>query len=159
MSDGPARLLRGVYTLFAIAAGARSAYQLATKFPEAPLAYLLSALAAALYVVAALALRADRRQLLAVVASIELAGVLAVGLLTVADPGAFPDETVWSHFGQGYGFLPLVLPVAALAWLRRNRLDSRATSDGAWKPVGVRRGRATVTGSEPDPEARTSGHR
>jgi hypothetical protein len=136
MSSGPARLLRGVYTLFAIAAGARSAYQLATKFPEAPLAYLLSALAAALYVVAALALRADRRRLLAVVASIELAGVLAVGLLTVADPGAFPDETVWSHFGQGYGFLPLVLPVAALAWLRRGsreptRLDSPPPPGGS----------------------------
>jgi hypothetical protein len=119
MRTGPARLLRGVYTLFAIAAGARSAYQLATKFSEAPLAYLLSALAAALYVVAAVALRTDRRGLLAVVASVELAGVLVVGLLTVAGPGAFPDETVWSRFGQGYGFLPLVLPVAALVWLRR----------------------------------------
>jgi hypothetical protein len=65
------------------------------------------------------ALRTDRRRLLAVVASVELAGVLAVGLLTVADLGAFPDETVWSHVGQGYGLLPRVLPVAALAWLRR----------------------------------------
>lgn len=44
-----------------------------------------------------------------------------VGLLTLADPGAFPDETVWSSFGQGYGFLPLVLPLAALAWLRASR--------------------------------------
>ena len=118
MSTGPARLLRGAYTLFAIAAGARSAYQLATKLDEAPLAYLLSALAAALYVVAALALRTGRRRLLGIVASVELAGVLAVGLLTLVDPGAFPDETVWSQFGRGYAFLPLVLPVAALAWLR-----------------------------------------
>jgi hypothetical protein len=126
MSTGPARLLRGVYTLFAIAAAARSGYQLATKLADAPLAYLLSALAAALYVVAALALRTNRRGLLAVAAGVELAGVLAVGLLTLADPGAFPDETVWSHFGQGYGFLPLVLPIAALVWLRYDRSPATA---------------------------------
>jgi hypothetical protein len=118
VSAGPPRLLGGVYVLFAIAAGARSAYQVATRFGDAPLAYTLSALAAAIYVVAALAIRMDRRSLLAGAASVELAGVLAVGALTVADPDAFPDETVWSHFGQGYGFLPVVLPVAALAWLR-----------------------------------------
>jgi hypothetical protein len=134
MSDGPARLLRGAYTLFAIAAGARSAYQLATKFSDAPLAYLLSACAAALYVVAAIALRTDRRRLLAVVASVELAGVLAVGLLTVADPGAFPDETVWSHFGQGYAFLPLVLPAAALAWLRRSSREPYAATPACGGP-------------------------
>lgn len=117
-SAGPPRLLGGAYVLFAIAAGARSGYQLATRFDEAPMAYALSALAAAVYVVAAAALRTDRRRVLAVAASVELAGVLAVGALTLADPSAFPDETVWSRFGQGYGFLPLALPVAALAWLR-----------------------------------------
>jgi hypothetical protein len=31
-----------------------------------------------------------------------------------------PDETVWSRFGAGYGYLPLALPVAALVWLRRH---------------------------------------
>jgi cytochrome bd-type quinol oxidase subunit 2 len=114
---GPPRLLAGFYVLFAIAAGARSAYQLATRFDEAPVAYALSALAAAVYVLAAVALRTDRRRLLAAAVSVELIGVLAVGTLTLADRSAFPDETVWSHYGQGYGFLPLVLPVAALAWL------------------------------------------
>ena len=121
MSAGPPRLLGAVYVLFAIAAGARSAYQLATSFDDAPLAYGLSALAAAVYVVAAVALRTGRRGLLAATACVELAGVLGVGLFTLADPGAFPDETVWSGFGQGYGFLPLVLPVAALAWLHASR--------------------------------------
>ncbi len=115
---GPPRLLAGFYVLFAIAAGARSAYQLATHFDEAPVAYTLSALAAAVYVVAAVALRTGRRGLLAAAASVELVGVLVVGTLTLVDPSAFPDETVWSHYGQGYGFLPLVLPVAALVWLR-----------------------------------------
>ena len=118
VTHGPPRLLAAVYLLFAIAAGARSAYQLSTRFDDAPLAYVLSALAAAIYVVATVALRTDRRALLAGAASTELAGVLTVGVLTLADAGDFPDETVWSHFGQGYGFLPLVLPIAALAWLR-----------------------------------------
>ena len=125
LSHGPPRLLGAAYILFAIAAGARSSYQLATRFEDAPLAYLLSALAAAVYVVAAVALRSDRRALLAGAASLELAGVLVVGTLTIADPGAFPDETVWSRFGQGYGYLPLVLPVAALAWLRLSRPAAR----------------------------------
>ena len=121
MSDGPPRLLRGAYVLFAIAAGARSIYQLATRFSDAPLAYTLSALAAVIYVVAAVALGTGRRALLAGAATIELAGVLAVGALSVADPGAFPDETVWSRFGEGYGYMPLVLPVAALVWLWSDR--------------------------------------
>ena len=125
MSAGAPRLLGGADVLFAIAAGARSAYQLATRFADAPLAYALSALAAAVYVVAAVAVRTDRRMLLSGAASLELAGVLAVGALTLADPSAFPDETVWSRFGQGYGFLPLVLPVAALAWLRVSRGATR----------------------------------
>ena len=39
--------------------------------------------------------------------------------------GAFPDKTVWSHFGSGYGFVPLVLPVLGLLWLRtQGRADS-----------------------------------
>lgn len=71
--------------------------------------------------IAAVAVRTDRRTLLAAAASLELAGVLGVGALTLADTTAFPDQTVWSRFGQDYGFLPLVLPVAALAWLRVNR--------------------------------------
>ena len=121
MSAGPPRLLAGVYVIFAIAAGARSAYQITTRFGDAPLAYSLSAVAAVVYVLAAVALRTDRRALLASAAAVELAGVLAVGALSLADTGAFPDATVWSRFGQGYGFLPLVLPVAALAWLRATR--------------------------------------
>jgi hypothetical protein len=107
-----------VYVLFAIAASARSAYQLATRFNDAPLAYTLSAVAAAVYILAAIALRTDRRSLLTAAASIELAGVLTVGTLSLVDGAAFPDETVWSHYGQGYGFVPLVLPIAALIWLR-----------------------------------------
>jgi hypothetical protein len=55
--------------------------------------------------------------------SIELVGVLAVGALSLADPGLFPDQTVWSDFGSGYGFVPLVLPVIGLVWLWRQARD------------------------------------
>lgn len=119
---GPGRLLAVVYALFALAAGARSAVQIATDFGEAPLAYVLSAIAAALYLVAALTLSRPGRPALrtgTVACAIELAGVLIVGGLSVAVPGLFPDETVWSGFGEGYGYLPLVLPVLGLAWAAR----------------------------------------
>ncbi|MGR7024514.1 hypothetical protein [Geodermatophilus sp. URMC 62] len=116
---GPGRVLVAVYALFALAAGARAAVQLSTRFSEAPVAYLLSALAAAVYVVATVALaRGGRRVALAAI-TVELVGVLVVGTLSLADRAAFPDETVWSAYGRGYGFVPLVLPVLGLLWLRR----------------------------------------
>ncbi|MPR00406.1 hypothetical protein GB931_21275 [Modestobacter sp. I12A-02628] len=110
-----------LYAVFALAAGARAAVQIALDFAEAPLAYVLSAVASVVYLVAAIGFarggRAGRRA--AVVAcSVELVGVLTVGVLSLADPAAFPDATVWSGFGQGYGFIPLALPVLGLLWLR-----------------------------------------
>jgi hypothetical protein len=117
---GPGRILVVVYGIFALSAGARAAVQIATKFDEAPLAYLLSAFAAAVYLVATVALLRGgtvwRRVALAS-CSIELIGVLTVGLLTLFDTAAFPDDTVWSDFGKGYGYVPLVLPVLGLWWL------------------------------------------
>ena len=44
--------------------------------------------------------------------------MLVVGTASFLVPDAFPDQTVWSHFGQGYGFVPLVLPVLGLLWFR-----------------------------------------
>ena len=118
---GPGRLLVGVYALFAVAAGSRSAVQIGTKFAEAPLAYVLSAVAAAVYLAAAIGLARSARAFTVACLSVELAGVLAVGTLSVVDPAAFPDETVWSTYGRGYGFIPLVLPVLGLLWLRFSR--------------------------------------
>ncbi len=120
-AEGLGRVLVALYGVFALAAGARAAVQLATRFAEAPLAYLLSAAAAAVYLAAAAGLlrggRAGRRTAL-VACVVELTGVLVVGALSLADPAAFPDETVWSGFGQGYGYVPLVLPVLGLLYLR-----------------------------------------
>lgn len=108
-----------VYATFAVAASSRALYQLATKLSEAPVAYVLSAVAAAVYVVATVALLRDHRRLALASIGFELVGVLAVGTLTLLDGGDFPDETVWSSFGAGYGYVPLVLPVLGLLWLRR----------------------------------------
>lgn len=121
---GLGRALIAVYAVFALAATARSGVQLATKAGEAPVAYALSAVAALVYVLATLGLaevgRHPRRLATAAV-GFELVGVLGVGALTVADPDLFPDATVWSAFGQGYGYLPLVLPFLGVAWLVRTR--------------------------------------
>jgi hypothetical protein len=124
-------VLVAVYATFALAAGARAAVQLATKFSEAPVAYLLSAFAAVVYIVATVGLvrggPGGRRLALAAI-SVELAGVLVVGTLSLADRAAFPDETVWSVYGQGYLFIPLVLPVLGLLLLRRTGRTSSTSA-------------------------------
>jgi hypothetical protein len=115
---GPGRLLVAVYAVFALAATSRATLQLLTRFGEAPVAYLLSALAALVYVVAAVALARDLRRLALLACGFELVGVLVVGTVSLVLPEAFPDETVWSTYGIGYGFVPLVLPVLGLLRLR-----------------------------------------
>jgi hypothetical protein len=123
-NSGAGRALVAVYGVFALAATARAGVQIALRFSEAPLAYLLSALAAVVYIVATISLargtpRARRVALVAVL--VEFVGVLTVGTLSVLDPAAFPRATVWSIYGIGYGFVPLVLPVLGLLWLARTR--------------------------------------
>lgn len=121
INSGPGRVLVGLYALFALAAGARAGVQIATGFAEAPLAYLLSAVAAVIYLVATVGfVRGGEggRRLAMACCAVELLGVLAVGVASLADPAAFPRATVWSGFGRGYGYVPLVLPVLGLLWLR-----------------------------------------
>jgi hypothetical protein len=118
---GPGRALVAVYGVFALAAGARAAVQIATRFEEAPLAYSLSAFAAVVYIVLTVALVRGNQTLALIACGIELAGVLIVGTLSVVDSVAFPHATVWSGYGSGYWFIPLVLPLLGLYWLLRRR--------------------------------------
>jgi hypothetical protein len=123
-NTGPGRLLIAVYAVFALSATARAGYQILTKFAEAPLAYLLSAFAAVVYIVATVSLaKAGRTWFKVSVAAVlvELIGVLVVGALSLFDAVNFPHETVWSLFGRGYGFIPLLLPILGLVWLYRRR--------------------------------------
>ena len=116
---GFGRVLVFVYGVFAVAATGRSTLQLATKASEAPVPYALSALAAVVYIVATYALAAGHRQVALVAVGTELVGVLVVGATSLLVPEEFPDATVWSEFGAGYGFVPLVLPLVGLWWLLR----------------------------------------
>lgn len=119
---GAGRLLVALYGLFALAAGARAAYQIVTKWEQAPAAYALSAVAAGVYLLACAGLA--RRtpgawRLAAVTCTIELVGVLLVGSMTALRPELFAAATVWSSFGAGYGYVPLALPLLGLGWLLR----------------------------------------
>lgn len=118
---GPGRLLVAVYAVFALSASARSLVQVSTVFSAAPLAYALSAVAGLVYVVATVALAGDARRTAWTAVLVELVGVLVVGTLSVLAPTDFADATVWSRYGQGYGYVPAVLPFVGLAWLWRTR--------------------------------------
>ncbi len=121
-ASGPGRVLVAVYGVFALAATSRAAVQLATEFSQAPVAYLLSAFSAVVYVLATVALATGRswsRPLALLSCTVELVGVLVIGTVSLLVPEEFPRATVWSGYGSGYLFIPLVLPVIGLWWLRR----------------------------------------
>ena len=127
LSSGPGRILVFVYGVFAVAATGRSLVQLGIDAGRAPFAYTLSLVAALIYLVATtcLLLGGVRAWRIAVASCVvEVIGVVSIGILSYVDTELFPDKTVWSHFGQGYGFLPLVLPFLGLAWLRATRPES-----------------------------------
>lgn len=130
-STGPGKLLIAVYAIFALSATARSLTQIIMQFSQAPVAYLLSAFAGVVYIVATIALATPGRRAYVVswvTISIEFIGVVAVGTLTIADSSLFPSATVWSEFGAGYGFVPLVLPLLGMLWLWRNRSELTDTT-------------------------------
>lgn len=121
---GVGQLLVVVYAILAIAATGRSVFQMLTKFEVAPLAYVLSAVAGIVYIIATIALARSEsggRLLALATVSFELIGVLVVGVVSIVDPVLFPADTVWSFFGRGYGFVPLVLPVLGLVFLFSRR--------------------------------------
>jgi hypothetical protein len=161
---GPGRLLVAIYALFALSASARAGVQIATKFSNAPVAYLLSAFAGVVYILATVTLAVGSpaaRRIAVLSCSIELAGVLAVGTWSLADPATFPDATVWSDYGSGYGFVPLVLPVFGLLWLRhwakRARVGETVTSTGAVARTAAAGGGAGDESSGPGQDAEDVG--
>ncbi|MBT3151965.1 hypothetical protein HTV45_13880 [Streptomyces sp. CHD11] len=121
---GPGLLLVWLYGVMVVGAVSRSAYQIATEFDRAPLAYTLSALAGLVYGFITYTLvrggETARRAALVCCAA-ELVGVLTVGTWTLVEPSAFSDATVWSEYGMGYLFIPVLLPLTALYWLRTAR--------------------------------------
>jgi len=126
-SLGVGRLLILAYAVFAISSTARAGFQVITKFDQAPVAYSLSLLSALVYILATVSLaRSGPRWKIAALASVifELVGVLTVGTLSFVAPELFSHASVWSGFGSGYGYLPLVLPVLGLLWLLKTNRGS-----------------------------------
>lgn len=123
-NSGLGRIVVAVYGIFALAATARAGFQLLTDFSAAPEPYLLSATAAVVYIIATIALATPGTKAwwtaLAAV-GIELIGVIGVGIYSLIAPEHFPEATVWSHFGAGYGYIPAVLPVIGIIWLLTHR--------------------------------------
>ncbi|WP_123505173.1 hypothetical protein [Frondihabitans sp. PhB188] len=140
---GIGRVLIAVYAILALAATGRSVFQIATQFEQAPLAYSLSGLSAVVYIVATIALIVPGRKsygLAWATITFELAGVVLVGLMSIIAPEVFvpsakyahsDHSTVWTYFGIGYGFVPLVLPILGMLWLRRTRPSRGDAAVGA----------------------------
>ena len=130
-SKGIGRVIVVVYSVLAIAATGRSVVQIVRDFDAAPLAYSLSAVAAAVYILATVALvRPGLRWRKVAIAAIgfELVGVLTVGILSLTAPSLFAHPSVWSWFGLGYAFIPLVLPIVGLWWvIRGSKRGNHAT--------------------------------
>lgn len=118
-------MLIAVYAIFALSATARAAVQIVDRFAVAPVPYSLSLVAGVVYILATVGLAGSAgwaRPLAWGAVGFELFGVLVVGTVSVA--ATFPADTVWSGYGRGYGFVPLVLPFAGLWWLYRTRTPS-----------------------------------
>jgi hypothetical protein len=133
---GIGRVLVIVYAIMALAATGRSFVQIVQRYDEAPLAYSLSAVSALVYILATLALIFSGSRGWYRVAWIailfELVGVLVVGTLSFVAPELFAHPTVWSGFGFGYLFVPLVLPFFGLWWLITHRpAEPSTTTDAA----------------------------
>ena len=123
-SLGVGRLLILVYAVFAVSSTARASFQVITKFEEAPLAYSLSLLSALVYILATVSLARSGttwNKVASAAVVFELVGVLSVGTLSFVAPELFDHASVWSGFGSGYGYLPLVLPILGLIWIRKAR--------------------------------------
>ncbi|MEV8535913.1 hypothetical protein [Streptomyces sp. NPDC051211] len=128
--SGPGLLLVWLYGVMVVGAVSRSIYQISTEFGRAPLAYALSGVAALVYAFITYSLvrggETARKAALFCCAA-ELAGVLLVGTWTLVRPDVFPDATVWSDFGMGYLFIPVILPVTGMLWLRKARAAAGPT--------------------------------
>lgn len=130
-STGLGRIIIAIYGVLALSATIRALYQMFFRdFSEAPVAYSLSLLAGLVYIVATFTLASPKPKawfLSLYAVTFELIGVLVVGTLSFTHPELFGHDAVWSFFGKGYGYVPLVLPLVGIWWLYRNR-DERLTA-------------------------------
>lgn len=129
---GVGAVLVTVYAILAIGATSRAVYQMLTVYAHAPVPITLSAVSGIIYIVATLALILPGRawyRVAWVTISFELLGVLVIGTLSISGLPVFAasekisDGTVWSNFGIGYLYIPVILPILGLLWLRSRRRE------------------------------------
>jgi hypothetical protein len=108
------------YPVLALSTGARAAYQLFIRQDIVDyLPVALSALAALCYLTATLGFAYRRSwtwRLSVAVLVFETLMTIVVGVWSLVDPAAV-GSTVWRHFGEDYGYFPLVQPIIGLVWL------------------------------------------
>ena len=125
---GIGAVLVTIYAILAIGATSRAVFQMLTEYSVAPISITLSGLSGVIYVLATIALILPGRswyRVAWVTISFELLGVVTIGTLSLVVPNIFADmNSVWSYYGFGYVFVPLVLPVLGMLWLRRHRPGS-----------------------------------
>lgn len=111
------------YPVLALSTGVRAVYQLAGfKEGASTTAAVLSLVASSCYLAASIGFFKRERWawwLSVCTLGFEMSMVLLIGSLTTINPDIFGDETVWSRYGMGYGFFPLIQPLLGLIWLLR----------------------------------------
>jgi hypothetical protein len=108
------------YPVLALSTGVRASYQLFVRHDITNyLPVFLSGVAALCYLIASIGFAYRRRWtwwLSVVVLTVELVMTLVIGVWSILDP-PFIGHTVWRHFGEDYGYFPLIQPLLGLVWL------------------------------------------
>jgi hypothetical protein len=108
------------YPVLALSTGARALVQLFFKDDVAYyLPPILSGIAALCYLTATLGFVYRRRWswwLSMLVLAFEMLMTLVIGIWSFVDPDLI-GRTVWRHFGEDYGYFPLIQPLLGLIWL------------------------------------------
>jgi hypothetical protein len=120
-SRGASDVLGFFYGLWSFSALGRSSYKYLFKHPATFVPAHLSTFVGVLYIFIIVGLRKRTPRWWWITLGllvVELAGVLVVGKIDVIWR-PFPYATVWSNYGIGYFFMPLVLPFVGLWWMLR----------------------------------------
>ena len=117
-NSGAGRALVAVYGVFALAATARAGVQLATRYSEAPLAYLLSAMAGVIYILATITLATQEGWLGTWIGS--TVGMVAADALAIVVGAVLgkhlPERSIKYGAATLFAIFGLVLIAEGLGW-------------------------------------------